>query len=81
LLFVCFESARETESIDVMPATGVMAWTLVTAVIGFRAVWVGPFMQGVRAVEVLLFAATLGARDVLRVVAGLDLLGTTAGRC
>ena len=37
-------------------------------------------MRGDRAVEVLLFAARLGARGVLRVVVGLDLLGTTVGR-
>jgi hypothetical protein len=37
-------------------------------------------MRGDRAVEVLLIAATLGARGVVRVVAGLGLLGTTVGR-
>jgi hypothetical protein len=37
-------------------------------------------MRGDRAVEVLLFAARLGARGVLRVVVGLGLLGTTVGR-
>jgi hypothetical protein len=37
-------------------------------------------MRGDRAVEVLLFTATVGARGVLRVVAGLGLLGTTNGR-
>lgn len=40
----------------------------------------GPFMRGDRAVEALLFTTTLGARGVLRAVAGLALLGTTAGR-
>jgi hypothetical protein len=38
LLFVCFESARKTESIDVTSATGAIAWTLVTVVMGFRVV-------------------------------------------
>ena len=37
-------------------------------------------MRGDRAVEVLPFTATVGARGVLRMVAGLGLLGTTSGR-
>ena len=37
-------------------------------------------MRGDRAVEVLLFTATVDARGVLRVVDGLGLLGTTVGR-
>jgi hypothetical protein len=36
-------------------------------------------MRGDRAVEVLPFTATVGARGVSRVVAGLGLLGTTSG--
>jgi hypothetical protein len=38
LLIVCFESARKTESIEVMPETGAIVWTLVTVVMGFRVV-------------------------------------------
>jgi hypothetical protein len=58
----------------VIPATGVTAWTLATAVIGFRVVSMGPFMRGDKAVEVV------GARGVLRVAVGLGLFGTTVGR-